>query len=341
MGRPTGVVIAAFRGPVGRSLLAAAGLVLLAYLVRGAGPERVAHVMWQARSWMPTILAFEVAQLLGDVVALRSLLRRQSAKVPASTWVRSSAIAYAMMVLLPAGRAAGEVTRATLISQHIGVAAAANASAQLQAAYVFAIAVASAAAFGVVAWSFGVHAPLALLLAGNAALMFAIAAGLLKITRGGPLARWFHRTAGLLRHRLREREPHPASEPATRSVLPWRSAVACSIARAGQLVQYGVVLSSVGGMGDVRGAFIAHGIHLVGATIGDVIPNQLGVADGTYGTFAGALGFSNAPARALSIAFVAHVAQLTMAGICVLVAALTRRELTGPAARETAPIRST
>jgi hypothetical protein len=121
--------------------------------------------------------------------------------------------------------------------------------------------------------------------------------------------------------------------------LPWRGAVACSIARAGQLVQYGVVLSSVGGVGGVRGAFIAHGIHLVGATIGDVVPNQLGIADATYGTFAGALGLSNAPARALSIAFVAHIAQLTMAGICVLVAALTRRELTGPAGRETATIR--
>jgi len=307
--------------------------------VRGAGPERVAHVMWQTRSWMPTILAFEVAQLLGDVVALRSLLRRQSAKVPPSTWVRSSAIAYAMMILLPAGRAAGEVARATLISQHIGVVAAASASAQLQAAYVFAIAVASAAAFGVVASTFGLHAPLALLLAGNAVLMLAIAAGLFEITRGGPLARWFHRTASLLLHPLREREPRPASEPATRRALPWRGAVACSIARAGQLVQYGVVLSSVGGVGGVRGAFIAHGIHLVGATIGDVVPNQLGIADATYGTFAGALGLSNAPARALSIAFVAHIAQLTMAGICVLVAALTRRELTGPAGRETATIR--
>ncbi|MGA3119621.1 MAG: hypothetical protein ABSF69_02525 [Polyangiaceae bacterium] len=332
-------MIAAFRGPIGRSLLAAAGLVVLAYLVRGAGPERVAHVMWQTRSWMPTILAFEVAQLLGDVVALRSLLRRQSAKVPPSTWVRSSAIAYAMMILLPAGRAAGEVARATLISQHIGVVAAASASAQLQAAYVFAIAVASAAAFGVVASTFGLHAPLALLLAGNAVLMLAIAAGLFEITRGGPLARWFHRTASLLLHPLREREPRPASEPATRRALPWRGAVACSIARAGQLVQYGVVLSSVGGVGGVRGAFIAHGIHLVGATIGDVVPNQLGIADATYGTFAGALGLSNAPARALSIAFVAHIAQLTMAGICVLVAALTRRELTGPAGRETATIR--
>jgi uncharacterized membrane protein YbhN (UPF0104 family) len=288
---------------------------------------------------MPTILAFEVAQLLGDVVALRSLLRRQSAKVPPSTWVRSSAIAYAMMILLPAGRAAGEVARATLISQHIGVVAAASASAQLQAAYVFAIAVASAAAFGVVASTFGLHAPLALLLAGNAVLMLAIAAGLFEITRGGPLARWFHRTASLLLHPLREREPRPASEPATRRALPWRGAVACSIARAGQLVQYGVVLSSVGGVGGVRGAFIAHGIHLVGATIGDVVPNQLGIADATYGTFAGALGLSNAPARALSIAFVAHIAQLTMAGICVLVAALTRRELTGPAGRETATIR--
>ena len=107
--------------------------------------------------------------------------------------------------------------------------------------------------------------------------------------------------------------------------LPWRSALACVTARTAQLVQYGVLLSAVGGTVSVRGAFIAHGIHLVGATIGDAVPNQLGVVDGTYRAFAAALGFADAPARALSIAFVAHAVQMTVAGLCVIVAAVTRR----------------
>jgi hypothetical protein len=55
-----------------------------------------------------------------------------------------------------------------------------------------------------------------------------------------------------------------------------------------------------------------------------MIPNQLGVVDGVYKTFAPALGFSAAPARALSIAFVAHITQLLCASACVIGAAVTR-----------------
>jgi hypothetical protein len=63
----------------------------------------------------------------------------------------------------------------------------------------------------------------------------------------------------------------------------------------------------------------------VGATIGDIIPNQLGVLDGAYRTFAADLGFGNDPARALSMAFVVHIAQLLCASACIVVAAVTRR----------------
>ncbi|HLK36914.1 MAG TPA: hypothetical protein VKU41_09215, partial [Polyangiaceae bacterium] len=64
---------------------------------------------------------------------------------------------------------------------------------------------------------------------------------------------------------------------------------------------------------------------LVGATAGDVLPNQVGVVDGAYRAFAGALGLSAAPARALSIALVARTAQLVVAGTCAAVVAVTRR----------------
>jgi hypothetical protein len=319
-------VTGVLRGPIGRLILATAGLGILAYLVRGAGPERVARVLWEARSWMPAILAFEIVQILGDVVALRLILRRRAAEVPASTWIRSSAVAYAMMILLPAGRAAGEVGRATLIAEHVGTPEALNASALLQASYVSAIGLASAAACAVVASSFGIRGPLALLLAANATLMFTIAGGLLAIARNARLGRWFQWARSRLAHPRSAPAAAPVPSAATAFRLPWRSAIACVAARTAQLVQYGVLLAAVGGTASVRGAFIAHGIHLVGATIGDAVPNQLGVVDGTYRAFAAALGFADAPARALSIAFVAHAVQMTVAGLCVIVAAVTRRE---------------
>src|SRR5205085_12011563 len=169
MGRHVALVIAALRGWFGRLLLAAVGLGLVAYLVRGAGPDHVVQILLQAGPWLPAIVGLEVVQLLSDVVAIRMLLREGGERVsstssealvrevPLSTWVRSSAVAYAMMVLLPAGRAAGEVARATLIAKHVGTGRAATASAELQGSYLSAIALASAAACVVVSIKFGLH----------------------------------------------------------------------------------------------------------------------------------------------------------------------------------------
>ena len=105
------------RRVAGRLVLALVGLALVAYLVREAGPDRIVRVLWRARSWLPFAVALELLQLGSDFFTLRTLLRDRKSDVPAATWVRSSAIAYAMMILVPAGRAAGEVTRATLVAQ--------------------------------------------------------------------------------------------------------------------------------------------------------------------------------------------------------------------------------
>jgi hypothetical protein len=333
-------VIEALRGWFGRVLLAAVGLGLLAYLVRGAGPGRVLQILLQAGSWLPVIAGLELVQLLSDVVAVRVLLREGGERVsttstealvreiPVSAWVRSSSVAYAMMVLLPAGRAAGEVARAALIAKHVGTGRAATASAELQGSYLSAIGLASAAAGSVVAVKFGLHTPLTLLLAGNALLMTVFTASLFAVLWDARAGRWITK----IRERFGVRGAS-IDAPAVRR-LPVRAMLVCSAGRGAQVVQYGVLLSAVGGAPSLAGAFIAHGIHLVGATLGDAVPNQLGVVDGTYRTFAPALGFGDAPARALSIAFLVHATQLAMAGVCVVVAALTRRS---DPSRETNP----
>jgi hypothetical protein len=307
---------------LGRIVAACVGLAIVAYLVREAGPDRVAAVLWQAGSWLPLILALEAFQLSTDFFALRTILGDEWRRIPASIWVRSLAVAYAMMTLLPAGRAAGEVTRATLFSSYIGTPRAATTSTRLQAAYLAANGALSLAACVVVGTRFGWETPLALLLAGNVVFQALIAGGLLAILRDARIGRWLDR----VRRRI---FPHtvesPAVDPAERKRLPWRAGLVCSLGRAAQVVQYGVVLHAVGGVITIRSAFIAHGIHLVGATLGDMLPNQLGVTDGAYRAFAGELGFAAEPARALSIAFVIRIAQLTFAATCVVVASLTRQ----------------
>lgn len=306
-----------------RVALAIVGLGVVAYLVHEAGPARVANVLMQAWLWLPLIVALEATQAFGDFVGLRLILRERWEQVPARTWVRSGSVAYAMMVLLPAGRAAGEVTRATLLSTHIGTPRAATASTLLQAAYLSANGVLSLAACVVVAASFGGQSVLAVLLAGNVLVQGIICTGLILTLRNERLGEWLERT------RLRifpHARPSPPIEPEARRTLPWASAGSCFVSRSVQLVQYGVVLHAVGGVATVRNAFVAHGIHLVGATIGDFVPNQLGVIDGAYRAFAPDLGFADAPARALSIAFVVRIGQLIFASICVLATAVTRHE---------------
>jgi len=310
----------------GRALLALVGLALIAYLVERAGPARVARVIGEAWRWLPVILALELVQLVSDFVSLRSILREGWRQVPASTWVRSSALAYALMILVPAGRAAGEVARATFIARHVGAPRAAAASTQLQAAYLAANGLMSAAACAAVASRFGMSAPLALLLAANVAFQAAIATSLIAILRHGRLGRWLDRQR---RRFVPGAVESPPLDPEARRRLPWGALGASTFARTAQLVQYGVILHAVGGVVTTRNAFIAHGIHLVGATLGDLLPNQLGVVDGTYLAFAPALGFGDTPARALSIAFVAHIAQLILAAACVAVVVVTRRAARG------------
>jgi hypothetical protein len=307
---------------LGRVLLPLVGLALVAYLVRGAGPARVGQVLWRAGSWLPVILALELVQLASDPLVLRLLLRDAGSSVPAATWVRSSAVAYALMILVPAGRAAGEVARGALLAKHVGTPSAATAGTQLQAAYLFANGLLSVVAWAIVASWKGPRFSLAVLLAVNAALMGIVATGLLAILWDGRVSRWVN---GIRRRLGRTVETTPAVDPASRRRLPWAAAGICSVSRTAQVLQYGVILSAVGGMMTLRGAFVVHGVHLVGATLGDVVPGQLGVVDAAYRAFAGAIGFAGAPERALSIAFVAHAAQIILAGACVVVASVTRR----------------
>ncbi|HLK39113.1 MAG TPA: hypothetical protein VKU41_20265, partial [Polyangiaceae bacterium] len=212
---------------IARFALAAGGLALLAILVRGVGVGRVASVLRQAGSLLPIIVALEVAQLSSDFVALRSLLRDRGVRLPGAAWVRSSAIAYAMMILLPAGRAAGEVARGALVARDAGAAVAARASTELQSSYVFANGIASAVAAATVGYEMGSGAPLALLLAVNASAMFALSFALLLALRDARVGRWLHRQ--LTRLGVLRASAAPSGNPAVRPVgenplaarVPW------------------------------------------------------------------------------------------------------------------------
>ncbi len=308
-------------GTLLRACLGVLGLFYVVHLIRAAGAGRVGTVLLQAGAWLPLVVALELYQAASDFGSLRAILGDDWRKVPARTWLRSSLIAYAMMILVPAGRAAGEVARAALLSRTLGAARAATTSTQLQAAYLSANGLLSLLELGFVATFFGPRSTLALLLVGNVVFQAIISAGLLAILWDARIGRGLDR---LRRRFIRGAVEAPPMDPAIRRKLPLRAFAICSVSRSMQLLQYAIVLHAVGGAFSAHGAVITHGIHLVGATLGDLVPNQLGVVDGMYRAFAGAMGFGDAPERALSIAFVVRAAQFIVAGACVMLAPLTR-----------------
>ncbi len=308
-------------GTIFRIALGIVGLGVVVQLVRAAGPARVWGVMVQAGAWLPFVVLLEVYQAGSDFMAIRAILGDDWRKVPPRAWLRSSLIAYAMMILVPAGRAAGEVTRAALLSRQLGAARAATTATQLQAAYLGANGMMSLLEAGFVATLFGVRSPLALLLLGNVVSQAIISGGLLAILWDARIGRLLE---GLRRRFFKGAEPSAPVDPSVRRRLPWRAFLTSLLARSVQVLQYGIVVHAVGGAFSAHAAIVTHGIHLVGATLGDLVPSQLGVVDGIYRAFAGVMGFGDAPERALSIAFVVRAAQFIVAGACVIIAPLTR-----------------
>lgn len=294
-----------------RSVLLVCGIALVAWLVSSVGYRRVGSALYDAGPWLPVVVFMELGIVVTDVIATRCLLGGAARSVRTTTWVRATALAYAAGIVLPAGRAAAEAARATALAADVGLAHAASACSRVQTAALFGTALVSLAAGAATGSS---STTLALLLAGNAVLCAGLAVAVLSIARWKRLTRW-------LRARWGTRDERPAV--AVDRIAVAKASLVCTLGRALQAVQYGVALGAVGGAATTRAALVAQGIHLVGATVGDVVPNQVGATEGAFDMFAAVLGFAREPARALSIALVVRAAQLALAGAAFVVATIT------------------
>jgi len=294
--------------------LLAAGLALVAWLVAGVGAARVGELLAACARWLPLIVALEIAFVATDLVAARALLG--GADVSPRMWVRSAALAYAATTLLPAGRAAGEATRAATLAPAVGAVHATAVCARLQIAVLAANALFSLVVAALMA-SRG-DTLLGVALAGNGVVCGALAAALFVVVRNARAGRWLRQKFA------RFVAASPDTPPPSTAALA-RATASCLVGRAIQAVQYGVVVAAVGGAASPANALTAQAIHLVGAAVGDAIPGQVGALEGAYRTFAATLGFAGDPARALSIALAVRVAQLALAASCLVVSTFVVR----------------
>ena len=294
------------------------GLGLVVYFVQRAGPSKVLAALRAAGPYAPLLAGLEAVAIACDVKAFASLLGPEAALVSLRNWLRSTGAAYGCFALVPAGRAASEVARASFIAPDVGVVRAATAGAQLQAAALAADGVASAAcvlalgAFGVQ----GHHLPA--LLSGNAVLTLGSGVGLLYLIR--------HRRFAA---RVSARFPRFFAGLTASELMPRTLGVAACcwglLGRAAQALGYGVAVLAMSGRFSVRAMAVAYGVHAVAATVGVGIPIQLGVADGAYLLFADTLGFQSDPARALAVMFSIRVTQVALAVVGLLVPVVVRR----------------
>lgn len=278
-----------------RLVALAGGVGILVALVWSLGPAQVAAVLRQTAPWLPLMILLELAIPYFDIVAARALVGSRADEVSRASWIRSAALAYACGVVLPAGRAAGEAARAAALKDTLGLGPAAAMGARVQTA---ALVGTSAVSLACAVMCLGTSHLLAGALLGNSVICAAIAIAV----------SWF----------VGSRKSLP------RAGSFGRASLAACAARAFQVVQYGVALYAAGGAFGLRPAFVAQGVHLVGATVGDFIPNQLGATEGAYRVFDSAVGLE--PARAVAIALSIRVAQIVLAGMCWGLVTCTKKE---------------
>lgn len=312
-----------------RATLFVLGVTAVVLLVRAAGPGAVLDTLLRAGVWLPLIVALEVGFAGMDVLALRSLAGPRAESVPRATWLRSALVAYGIMILLPAGRAGGEIARAASLGPHVGGAHAIAMATRLQAVTLLANSVISIPCWAAVALASHALEPLAWLVLGNGVVTGVVGGAIVLTSRRSRVGGWLGgRIAALATHGARFDE-------ALRDQTPWTPAILwCSLGRALQSLQYGVILLSVGGTLTVTSAFVSQGIHLVGAGFGDMVPNQVGITEGAYRIFADVLGLADAPARAIGIALVARICQSSLAGVALAVGAVLKSGAPKPAASE-------
>jgi hypothetical protein len=300
-----------------RSVLAMAlGLGLLAFLVQQVDARRVWQVLVGSGAWLPLLAALEALLLVTDSAAFAALLASNE-PIPTRGWLRSSAGSYLCLVLLPAGRALGEAARAVLATPYAGARRAATASTELQAVALIADGIVSLACAWVVFSTVGSAQHLASALLGTCGLVTLSGALLLYLVRAPGAGQWL-----LGRFpRLTRYFPEGARGPTGSA---WKAALWSVLGRALQVLQYGLAIRAVGGAFGLESAFIAQGIHMVGATVGVAMPNQIGVADGAYVIFANALGFAGDPARALGAMLAVRCAQLLLAAGCACLVVVLR-----------------
>ena len=301
--------------------LLAVGAIALVALVASTEPERVLATIVGAAAFVPLILIFDAAYFVCEGMAHRAVLGASASQVPTLEITRALVVSYCTNALAPLGRAGAEAARAAIIARHVGVGRATAAAANLQGAVLVANLVATVPCWIAVSRAIGADHPLSWLLLANGVGALVMGVVTLAIVRRSRLGAWMG--ARFPRFARAGAELDRASQVAPAELgraLAW-----CGAARVVQVGMYASLLLGVGVAVSASSTLVALGVHMVGAGFGDLVPGQIGVHETAYRVFADAIGLGDDPARALSIALLARLSQMVLAGLGLVALALWRR----------------
>lgn len=253
-------------------------------MIHEVGVAAVGRTLASIGAFLPLLLLLEAAWMGADVLVLRALLGPDAARVTWGLYMRSAVTAYAINVFSPAGRAAAEVARSAMLAPVLGGPRAAVTALRLQGTSLLGTASILAVSGGVAVARLGVAHRLCVAIGIAALLTMSIGAMLTFAARS---ARLF-----AIAKRLSPRLPDLEEAARHRAAHPVRAYALATGARVIQCGQFYILLLAIAGRATPAQASLAQGVSLAGSTIGDVVPQQAGVAEGAFYYFADAIGLT-------------------------------------------------
>lgn len=279
------------------------GLALVSVILWQIGLDPVVQALRPALVYFPLILLCELAFCIFGVLSQRALYGDDWFLIPKRVVLRGACMTYAIMGLIPMGRLVGESARAMLFSKYIGSSKAASVAVQVQVVVLLVggfVGLVSALLLGFVR-DFG-WLSAAVLLNGLVTLLLGLL--VLLLARHVKISNWLKKLL-------------PKVEAFQDKIrLPVWAIVYEILARMAQILQNGILVCAVGGALGIVPAFFSEAMHLLGATLGDLVPGQLGVTELVYSEASAILHLK--PQDALSIALLAHLAQLFWVVVALL-----------------------
>jgi hypothetical protein len=253
---------------------------LVAFVVH-AGPSHVAEVLGRMRWAIAAAIAFEGARIVVELWGARALY---GPTLPRRALVRAQLAGYALCYVLPAGRAVAEACKATMLATHLTRPRVVGVALANQAMALVAVGMASSAC-AVVADARRAGALAAVLTVHS---VVTLAAGLVLLVTAA------------------RRMPPTGKGAALLAMLASRAAQAGGIL---------VLVRAASPHAELLDGLTVWGLHLMGASVGDVALAQMGFTDGAL-LLGAAAAHLDAPG-ALSIALAVRVAQMAWVGVGV------------------------